>query len=287
MNSYKINKKLNSRNKKLANTRKKFFQPSSGLLRAYTIIFFIYIFVPIILIFIFAFNKGEGYNFPLQGFTWDWFKDFFKDRIALNAIKNSIIIAVISATISTILGTGLTIGLVKPIFKFKTAFIIALLLPVLMPSLTIGISALVFFRSINIPLGIPIVILAHVPISLSYVFLIMMGRIEGLDFDIQEASIDLGATWFESIKDTILPVIFPAIIAGWLFSFMISWNEFIVTYFLIGTDITLPIYIFSQLRFGISPKVNVISVFVTMFTLFVIVLIIASNKIYSNIKNKY
>jgi len=253
-------------------------------LTIYTIIFFIYIFAPIILIFIFAFNKGEGYNFPLQGFTWKWFEEFFKDATAVKSIKNSLIIALISATVSTILGTALTLGLVKAVIKFKTALLILLLLPVLMPSLTIGISALVFFRTINIPLGIPVVILSHVSISISYVFLIMMGRIEGITLEIQEAAVDLGATWFQSIKDIIFPVLLPAVLAGWLFSFMISWNEFIATYFLIGTEVTLPIYIFSQLRFGISPKVNVISVLIILFTLLVIAVLFCTRNIYSRFK---
>lgn len=256
------------------------------LLTIYTVLFFIYIFAPIILIFIFAWNKGEGYNFPLQGITWKWFIELFKDELAIKSIKNSIIIAATSATISTIFGTALTFGIIKGISKYKTAYLTLLMLPVLMPSLTIGIAALVFFRTINIPLGIPIVILSHVSISMSYVFLIMMGRIEGLSLDIQEAAVDLGANWFESLKDIIFPVLLPAIIAGWLFSFMISWNEFIVTYFLIGNEVTLPIYIFSQLRFGISPKVNAISVLITLFTLIVILILITSRKVYSRIKSK-
>jgi spermidine/putrescine transport system permease protein len=253
-------------------------------LTIYTIGFFLYIFSPLALIFIFAFNSGEGYNFPLQGSTWHWFIEFFSDKTALHSIENSAVIALVSATVSTILGTGLTIGIIKGITKHKAFLITMLLLPVLMPSLTIGIAALVFFRAINIPLGIPVVILSHVSISISYVFLIMMGRIEGIRLEIQEAAIDLGASWFGSIKDVLIPGLLPSILAGWLFAFMISWNEFIVTYFLIGTDVTLPIYIFSQLRFGISPKVNVISVLVTVFTLTVIVLLAGSRKIYQRIK---
>jgi len=255
-------------------------------LTIYTIIFFLYIFSPLILIFIFAFNRGEGYNFPLQGATWHWFAEFFSDRTALHSIENSALIALISATVSTILGTGLTIGIIKGVTKYKTFLITALLLPVLMPSLTIGIAALVFFRAISIPLGIPVVILSHASISISYVFLIMMGRIEGIHLETQEAAVDLGATWFGSIKDVVLPGLLPSILAGWLFAFMISWNEFIVTYFLIGTDVTLPIYIFSQLRFGISPKVNVISVLVTIFTLTVVVFLSGIRKIYYGIKTR-
>lgn len=252
----------------------------------YTALFFIYMFVPIILIFIFAWNKGEGYNFPLQGATWQWFIELFKDGMAIKAIKNSIIIAVVSATISTLLGTALTFGIIKGISRYRAAFLTLLLLPVLMPSLTIAISALVFFRTINIPLGIPVVILSHVSISMSYVFLIMMGRIEGISLDIQEAAVDLGATWSQSFKDVIFPVLLPAMLAGWLFSFMISWNEFIVTYFLIGTEVTLPVYIFSQLRFGISPKVNAISVLITVFTLIIILILYSSTSIYKKIRAK-
>jgi len=255
-------------------------------LTVYTALFFIYIFAPLIIIFIFAWNGGEGYNFPLQGATWKWFLELFNDRMAIKAIKNSLVIAVVSATVSAILGTALTLAVIKGVRKFKTALLTLLMLPVLMPSLTIGISALVFFRTISFPLGIPAVILSHVSISLSYVLLIMMGRIEGINLEIQEACIDLGASWFASLKDIIFPILLPAILAGWLFSFMISWNEFIVTYFLIGTDVTLPIYIFSQLRFGISPKVNVISVLITIFTILAIVILVALRRIYLKIRAK-
>jgi spermidine/putrescine transport system permease protein len=256
---------------------------SSAILTIYTVLFFLYIFIPIILIFIFAWNSGEGYSFPLKGFTWRWFAELAGDRLAKEAIKNSIIIALSSATISTILATLLSIGLLKGFIRRIGIFLTLLILPVLMPSLTIGIAALVFFRTINFPLGIPIVIVSHVSISMSYVFLILMGRIEGIPLDLQEASVDLGASWLSSIKDIVFPILMPAIIAGWLFAFMISWNEFIVTYFLIGGNMTLPVYIFSQLRFGISPKVNVISVLITLFTLSMIAIFMVSRKIYNKI----
>ncbi len=258
----------------------------SIILTIYTALFFLYIFIPIILIFIFAWNSGEGYSFPLKGFTWKWFAELAGDRLAKEAIKNSVIIAVSSATISTILATLLSIGLLKGLARRMGGFLTLLILPVLMPSLTIGISSLVFFRSINIPLGIPVVIVSHVSISMSYVFLILMGRIEGMPLNLQEAAVNLGASWFSSVKDIVFPIILPAIIAGWLFAFMISWNEFIVTYFLVGGNLTLPVYIFSQLRFGISPKVNVISVLITLFTLSVIALLLASRKIYNKILMK-
>ncbi len=252
----------------------------------YTALFFLYIFIPIILIFIFAWNSGEGYSFPLEGFTWKWFAELFRDQLAKKAIGNSVIIAVSSATISTVLATFLSIGLLKGLTGRTGSFLILLILPVIMPSLTIGISALVFFRTINIPLGVPIVILSHVSISMSYVFLILMGRIEELSLNLQEASIDLGASWFSSIRDIVIPFLIPAAIAGWLFAFMISWNEFIITYFLVGNNLTLPVYIFSQLRFGISPKVNVISVLITLFTLSMIGVLLLSRKIYGKILTK-
>ena len=255
-------------------------------LTVYTVLFFIYIFAPLIIIFIFAWNNGEGYYFPLQGATWKWFLEFFNDAMVAMAIKNILVIAVVSATISAVLGTGLTLAVIKGLRRFKTAVLSMLLLPVLIPSLTIGISALVFFRTISFPMGIPVVILSHVSISMSYVLLIMMGRIEGINLEIQEAAMDLGAGWFASLKDIIFPILLPAILAGWLFSFMISWNEFIVTYFLIGTDVTLPVYIFSQLRFGISPKVNVISVLITLFTVAAIAVLVAIRSIYLKIRAK-
>lgn len=252
----------------------------------YTVLFFLYIFVPIIFIFIFAWNSGEGYSFPLEGFTWKWFMELVSDQLAKKAIGNSIVIAVSSATISTLLATFLSIGLLKGLDGKRSVFLILLILPVIMPSLTIGISALVFFRTINIPLGIPIVIVSHVSISMSYVFLILMGRIEGLSLNLQEASVDLGASWFSSVRDIVIPVLIPAAVAGWLFAFMISWNEFIVTYFLVGSNLTLPVYIFSQLRFGLSPKVNVISVLITLFALSMIGVLLAGRKIYGKILMK-
>ncbi len=182
-----------------------------SVLKIYTVLFFLYIFTPLILIFIFAWNSGEGYVFPIQGFTWKWFIELFQDDLAKKSIGNSLVIALSSATISTILATLLSIGLLKGGFKRPQLFLSFLILPVLMPSLTIGISALVFFRTISIPLGIPIVIIAHVSISMSYVFLIIMGRIESLPLSLQEASIDLGASWISSIKDIVFPILLPAV----------------------------------------------------------------------------
>ena len=112
------------------------------VLKIYTILFFLYIFTPLLLIFIFAWNKGEGYVFPLQGFTWKWFIELFSDDLAKKSIGNSVIIALSSATISTILATLLAIGLIKGGFRRPQLFLSFLILPVLMPSLTIGISAL-------------------------------------------------------------------------------------------------------------------------------------------------
>lgn len=255
----------------------------SVFLTIYAAVFFLYIFLPIILIFIFAWNSGEGYSFPLEGFTWRWFAEMFSDQIARKAIGNSIIIALSSATISTVLAVFLSIGLLKGLTRRIGIFLILLILPVLMPSLTIGISSLVFFRTINIPLGVPIVILSHVSVSMSYVFLILMARIEELPLSLQEASIDLGASWFSSVRDIMIPNLIPAAVAGWLFAFMISWNEFIITYFLVGNNLTLPVYIFSQLRFGISPKVNVIAVLITLFTLFMIAVFLLSRRLYRKI----
>ena len=255
------------------------------LLYIYTTIFFIYIFAPIVLIFIFAWNNNEGYNFPLSGFTWKWFLELFRDSMAKKAIANSAMIAFISSTVSTVLGTALSFGILSSSLKNKGVLLGLLLLPVLMPSLTIGIAVLVFFRTFLLPLGIPTVILSHVSISISYVVLILMGRIDGFSSNLQEASIDLGANWFQSIKDIILPILMPAIIAGWVFSFMLSWNEFIVTYFLIGNNVTIPVYIFSQLRFGISPKVNVISVLVISFTIMMIFLFLLVGKTFKKLRN--
>jgi len=258
----------------------------SVFLIIYTTLFFLYIFVPIIIIFIFAWNSGEGYSFPLEGFTWRWFAEMFSDQMAKRAIGNSVIIALSSATISTVLAVFLSIGLLKGLAGKTGTFLVLLILPVLMPSLTIGISSLVFFRTLNIPLGIPIVIVSHASVSMSYVFLILMGRIEELPLSLQEASIDLGASWFSSIRDIMIPNLIPAAVAGWLFAFMISWNEFIITYFLVGNNLTLPVYIYSQLRFGLSPKVNVIAVLITLFTLCMIAVLLLSRKIYGRILMK-
>ena len=184
------------------------------------------------------------------------------------------------------LGTALTFGLLNSTLKNKGLILALLMLPVLMPSLTIGIAVLVFFRTLNIPLGIPSVILSHVSISISYVVLILLGRIEDFSINIQEAAIDLGASWLSSIKDIVLPILAPSIIASWVFAFMISWNEFIITYFLIGNNVTIPVYIFSQLRFGLSPKVNVISVLVTLFTIFMIAIFILTRSSFNKIKRE-
>ena len=220
----------------------------SGL-RAYALIYLLFLYAPILLLPIFAFNSGTVIAFPLKGVTTQWFAQMFENPTLRRALMNSLIIAVSSSVFATCLGVLAARATTRFEFPGKGAITGLIMLPLVLPEIIISISLLVVLLSLGVTLNIFTVILGHTLICMPYATVILSTAFNSLDRSLEEAAYDLGETKWSAFRLVILPLVMPGVISSLLMSFTISLDEFIIAFFLAGNEPTLPTYIFSQLRF--------------------------------------
>jgi spermidine/putrescine transport system permease protein len=228
------------------------------LLGTYSVLSYLYLFAPILLIILFSFNTNRTGTLPITGFTLRWYRDVFEDASIQNAFLTTLSVAVQVTICSTMIGTAAAFPLVRARFRFRSAVRMLLTLPIMLPGLLIGVALLIMFTDIlAIPLSIGTVVIGQSVFVTPFVILLVAAQLQGFDQDLERAASDLGANSWQRLRHIVLPLIMPAIIAAACFSFILSVDEFIITLFLIGPgENTLPIYIFTQIRQGITPSVN-------------------------------
>ena len=229
----------------------------SGLFFWMTILFF---YAPLMVLIVFSFNEGRSMNFT--GFSFRWYKVLFFDSAKLwGSFYNTVIIALSSALVSTLIGTLGAIGIYWYNFKLKKYLEVISYLPIILPEIIIGVSMLMFFAGMNIPLGISTIIIAHITFNIPFVMLIVIARLSEFDYSIIEAAHDLGATEMDTLLKVIIPMCMPGILSGFLVAITLSIDDFVITFFVTGPGAsTLPLHIYSMLRFGLSPAINALSV---------------------------
>jgi spermidine/putrescine transport system permease protein len=221
------------------------------------IVFFLYI--PSGLVALMSFNVDELSSFPIEGLTLDWWRDLFASETVLEAARNSLVVALLTTVITIFLGVLTAYALVRLHFRLKGALVGLLIATMLIPYLVVGIALLSFWALLGVSRGLHLVVLAHVALALPYAALVIAARLQGFDRSLEEAAAILGAGRLTTFRRVVLPILMPGIVAAAALTFAISIDEFNVAYFLVGTDTTLPIYIFSSLRFGVTPTLNAIS----------------------------
>ena len=243
-------------------------------LKAYVYFILILLFVPLFLIIIFSFNDNMLTVFPLRGFTFKWYDEIFSRRLYLQGFRNSAVVASCASLGAGLLGTLAAYGLNRYSPKFSGLLLSFLTLPILVPGLVLGISMLSYFSFLGIPRTLVTVILAHIVFSTPYVVLIMNARFHNFDWAIEEAARDLGANVWQRVRDVLFPLIRASIFGAILLVFAISFDEFVVTYFVIGNQSTMPMIIWSMLRRSVSPALNAVSTLLLAlsFTLLVVAL---------------
>lgn len=246
---------------------------NKGLLsKIYATLVYIFLYLPIFVLVVFSFNKSK-LNATFTGFTLDWYKNLINNTQILEALKNSLIIAFISTFFAVIIGTLAAIGMYRYKFKGKGAMEGLLYIPVVIPEIVMGISMLAFFSSLNLPAGLITLILAHITFCISYVIIVVRARLDGFDAALEEAAQDLGATPWQTLTKVTLPVIAPGIISGALLAFTLSLDDVIISFFAAGPDSnTLPLKIFSMVKFGVTPEINALSTVMMVFTLSMVVI---------------
>jgi spermidine/putrescine transport system permease protein len=233
------------------------------------------LYAPIILLIIFSFNDSNQLTFPLKGFTLKWYEDVINNDTLIDAAWGSLVVGVVSSLISTILGTIAAIGIVRYEFPGKNLFLSIAAMPLVIPSIVMGVALLIVFRQIlDMPLSLWTVGLGHVVINIPVTMLIVAARLAGFPDSLEEAAIDLGANYWEMLWRVTLPMSLPALVAAFLTAFTGSFDEYAMSVLIIGTEPTLPVYIYSQLRFPKSIP-RVVTLAAVLMLLSVIILLIA------------
>ncbi|HNS51092.1 MAG TPA: ABC transporter permease [Anaerolineae bacterium] len=242
-------------------------EKTSGRARATRIAFVLYgvlgygfLYLPVLLLALFSFNKSAAGNLPFTGFTLHWYADLFRDYLVMDAFKNSLLVAAVTALAATAIGTAAAFALVRARLRVTEFLRVIFVMPMMIPGLLIGIALLVFFSSmLNLPLSLGTVIVGHVVMTTPFVLLVVATRLTDFDRRLEWAAADLGANPLTTFRYIILPLILPGVLAGALFAFTLSLDEFVITLFTIGAQTTLPLYVFSQVKFGVTPKINALA----------------------------
>jgi spermidine/putrescine transport system permease protein len=230
------------------------------LLGGWAIFVYVFLFAPIVLLVLFSFNANKYGTFPFTGWTTSWYGQVFGDYQIKDALSTSLRVAVEVTIISTVVGTAAAFPLVRSRLPFRSGVRIAFTLPIMIPGLLIGVSLLVLLTStFHLQLSPQTAVIGQAIYTTPFVLLLVAARLQGFDPALERAASDLGANTFNRLRRVVLPLIMPAIFAGALFAFTLSLDEFIITLFLIGGHNTLPIYIYTQVKFGITPEVNALA----------------------------
>ena len=225
----------------------------------YVALVFVFLYLPIGVLVLFSFNTSR-LNAVWTGFTLDWYRELWHDIAIWSAASNSLIVGIASALISTVIGTMAAFALHRYSFPGKAAFEAFLQLPIVIPEIVMGVSLLAFFVLIEMPLGLHTVTIAHVAFNISFVTVVVRARLYAFDFTLEEAAMDLGANRWQTFGRVTLPLIAPGVAAGFLIALTLSLDDFIIAFFTAGVgSTTLPIQVYSMMRFGVTPKVNALS----------------------------
>ena len=231
-----------------------------------------FLYAPILIVVIYAFNGGRQV-LNWEGFSTKWFGEALSDPTITEPLKNSLVIGVSNALIACVLGTALALALSRMGPRLRAPIDGLVYMTLVTPEIVFGISALIFFVQAGIPLGLETILIAHVVFNASVVALIVRARVVGMGEAYEEASYDLGAGPISTFRQVTLPRLAPAILAGGLLAFTFSFDDFITSFFVSGAGTTtLPLRIFSSLRFGISPIVNATAVMILVLTLAAVVI---------------
>ncbi len=242
-------------------------------LMIWAILMYSFLYLPILTLIVFSFNHSKS-GVVWKGFTLFWYGRLLHDASIAAALKNSLIIAVLTTLISTIIGTMAALAMHKYQFRGKLLWTGMIYIPVIIPEIVVGVSLLSFFALLKIRLGISTITIAHIAFCVSYVIIVVQARLHGFDHSLEEASMDLGAGKYRTFFYVTLPIIAPGIITSALLCFTLSIDDFVITFFTQGPNsTTLPVKIYSMVKFGVTPVVNAISTLFLVITAAAVVLI--------------
>jgi spermidine/putrescine transport system permease protein len=208
------------------------------------------LYLPIAILFLFSMNANTTLAFPLQGVTLHWYQQLFDSPAVLRAAWNSARVAAGSGLVATILGTMVALLMTRYQFRTKNLLLTLAVLPLIVPFVVLAVALLLLFAALKIDRSLWTIGIGHTVVALPYTLLIVMARLAGFEANLEEAAMDLGASYPTTLRRIVLPMITPAIVSAWLVAFTVSFDEFALALFLAGPEPTFPVYLFSQLRFA-------------------------------------
>jgi spermidine/putrescine transport system permease protein len=229
------------------------------LLTVHGVVGYLFLYLPIIILVIFSFNVSR-YAAAWRGFTLNWYASLFADEAIGVALKNSLIVAGASTLISTVFGTMVALAMERHKFWGKLAFDALLYLPIIIPDIAMAVMLLLFFVLSHTRLGLITIIISHVAFNISFVAVVVRARLAYFDITLEEAAQDLYANEWQTFRRVTLPLIMPGILGGALLAFTLSIDDFVITFFTAGPgSTTLPLRIYSMVKFGVTPEINALS----------------------------
>jgi spermidine/putrescine transport system permease protein len=218
-----------------------------GLAYALMIVF---LYLPIGVLFVFSFSTNTTLKFPIQGYTLDWYAQIFQNEQLLTAARNSLVVGFLAATVAT--GLGLAAGIAVVRFRFTGRGLLLALAgaPLVVPFIMLAVALFLLFNLLDVPRSMFTIAAGHSVIALPYATLILLSRLIGLDPAIEEAAMDLGASYPATLRRVVLPLLGPSLLSAWLTCFIVSFDEVALAVFLAGGDQTFPVFLYGQLRFA-------------------------------------
>jgi spermidine/putrescine transport system permease protein len=237
----------------------------------------VFFYAPLVVLAVFSLNDSKTMNW--SHLSLRWYHELFLNSPALwKALGNSLIVAAVASVSATIIGTLGAIGIYWYKFRARKYLQVVTFLPIILPEIIIGVSLLIFFAALHLQLSLFTIILAHITFNIPFVLLVVMARLEDFDFSIIEAARDLGAREIDALIRVIIPISMPGIMSGFLLATTLSLEDFVITFFVAGPgSSTLPLYVYSMIRFGVSPAINALSVVIVIAT---VVLAASSRNLY-------
>jgi spermidine/putrescine transport system permease protein len=241
-------------------------------LRVFFALVIAFLYAPLAILLVFSFNKSQLPAFPLSGFTLNWYHQFFTNPDLRAALETSAEVAALSSVGAVLLGILASIALTRRRFRGKALVTALLLSPLVIPLVVFGVSLLLLFHTLGVQLSVETVAVGHLVITLPYTILVLVPRLEQVDVAFEEAASDLGANPLVTFRTVTLPLIWPAVLSAFLIAFTTSFDEYAVASFVVGTQQTFPIYLYSALRFPSQlPQVIAVAVVVLTASLLVVV----------------
>jgi spermidine/putrescine transport system permease protein len=233
---------------------------------AVTVLVYAFLHLPLLVLMAFSFNDSK-FSVDWQGFTLAWYQRLLERSDIMRGLKASLIVGVASTVISALLGTLLALALARHRFRGRTALEGFLYVPIVTPEIVVGISLLILFALFKIPLGLTTITIAHVAFSVSFVVIVVLARLEGMDGTLEEAAMILGADEVTTFWKVTVPQLWPGILSGALLAFTMSFDDFLITSFVSGSgSSTLPIVVYGMVRRNVEPSINAISTIILLVT---------------------